>query len=236
MKFKSSKQTAIVFFAQSSIEEVKHKKIANGISLFSALTKKTLDTIYKSKLPFFHFTEQEQVGNTFGERFTNAISSVYDLGYERVIAIGNDTPQLTKHHLLKAAQEISENKTVLGLSLDGGFYLMGFHKAQFNAHLFKNLSWQTNALKEQVFTWIKANKINVLKLNALKDIDTEKDVFTISSLYILRNSSFYILLLQFVQETKNIFYYIQNIVISSTKSVFYNKGSPFLQLQHPFFN
>ncbi|WP_299430944.1 DUF2064 domain-containing protein [uncultured Maribacter sp.] len=231
MKFKSSKQTAIVFFAQSSIEEVKHKKIANGISLFSALTKKTLDTISKSKLPFFHFTEQEQVGNTFGERFTNAISSVYNLGYENVITIGNDTPQLTTSQLLKAAKEISENKTVLGLSADGGFYLMGLSKNQFNASFFKNLSWQTNSLQKEVFSWANASQITIFKLKTFKDIDAEKDVFTITSLYSLRNSRFYILLLQFVQEAKNIFYYLQNIVISSTKRVFYNKGSPSLQLQ-----
>lgn len=227
MEILKPKHTAIVFFANSSEEELKHKKIHNGSNLFQTLTKKTLQTIKKSGIPYFHFTEQEQNGNSFGERFTNAIQSVFELGYEQVITIGNDTPLLTKKHLLQAATNISPEQSVLGASVDGGFYLMGFHKTQFQAEFFTNLPWQTKQLQKQVYNWASRSSINLYKLNVLRDIDTVKDISIISSLYTINSTRINTLFLEILKiPKKTILTYLSIKTSNISPETFFNKGSP----------
>ena len=48
-------RTAILVFAHSSQEELKHKKITNGTSLFDALTQQALKTVQRAGIPYFHF-------------------------------------------------------------------------------------------------------------------------------------------------------------------------------------
>ncbi len=97
----------------SSEEELKHKPIVNGQKLFDALTNITLKTVKKTKLPYFHFTEKEQVGASFGTRFSNAIQEIIAKGFENVIAIGNDTPKLTAATILKAEKELNKTRLFL---------------------------------------------------------------------------------------------------------------------------
>ena len=97
--------TAILFFANSAEEDFARKKFDyRAVSLFQDLTQHTLKTIESTGLPFFHFTEKEQLGNTFGERFAHAFASLFALGYTKVISVGNDSPNLTAQHILKAQE------------------------------------------------------------------------------------------------------------------------------------
>ncbi|MGB5435124.1 MAG: DUF2064 domain-containing protein, partial [Maribacter sp.] len=114
--------TAILVFALSSEEEQKRKKIRNGDRLFSALSEHSLNIVAKTGLPYFHYTEKEQVGDSFGERFTNAIQEVFNRGFKQIITIGNDSPQLKISHIQRAAVLLDHNKSVIGPSADGGFY------------------------------------------------------------------------------------------------------------------
>jgi len=168
--------TAVLVFANSSKEEIKHKAIAKGNVLFSALTDHTLKTVKKSKLPYFHFSEKQQIGATFGERFINAIQAVFNKGYDQVITIGNDTPQLQASHIIKASNELRAKKFVLGASTDGGFYIMGIHKSQFNAAVFKKLAWQTSNLSKQIVRLIAISAVEIVQFKTLHDIDSLSDI------------------------------------------------------------
>jgi len=172
-------KTAILIFALSSHEELKCKKIHGAKDLFEALSRHTQNTVKKTELPYFHFTEKEQQGSSFGERFTNAIKSVYDKGFEQVITIGNDSPHLKASQILETARTISKNKAVLGPSKDGGFYLMGLHKVNFDAKVFKNLPWQSAMLLKHLKTELLSNAIELASLHALHDIDHLHDLKTI---------------------------------------------------------
>ena len=172
-------KTAILIFALSSHEELKCKKIHGAKDLFEALSRHTQNTVKKTELPYFHFTEKEQQGSSFGERFTNAIQSVYDKGFEQVITIGNDSPHLQASQILETARTISKNKAVLGPSKDGGFYLMGLHKVNFNPKAFKNLPWQSSMLLNHLKTELLSNTIELASLHALHDIDHLHDLKTI---------------------------------------------------------
>ncbi len=171
--------TAILVFANSSQEEARQKAIPQSRKLFDSLTEQTLKTVEKSKLPYFHFSENQQLGDTFGERFTNAIEAVFQKGYEHVITIGNDAPQLKVSHIWEAEKQLHSKKFVLGPSTDGGFYLMGLHRSEFELIEFKKLAWQTSSLYKQLFDQISKTNTRVFRLEYLSDIDTAEDIKSI---------------------------------------------------------
>jgi len=183
MKIHEQHSTAILVFANSSFEEMRRKKIDCGNQLFDALTRHTLKTVENTGLPFFHFTEDEQKGNSFGERFTNAIQYVFGKGYEKIITVGNDSPHLTKKHILSAVSQLEDGKSVLGPSADGGFYLMGLHRSDFEKSDFEKLSWQTSKIRTEVADLLSIRPQERHLLPTLFDIDSVWDI------KIIRNTS-----------------------------------------------
>lgn len=219
-------KTAILVFANSSQEEVKHKSIANGEQLFESLTSQTLYTVVKSRLPYFHFSETQQVGNTFGERFTNAIQTVFNKGFDKVITIGNDSPQLKVSHILEAEQQLNNNKFVLGPSTDGGFYLMGMKKSQFNAPLFQKLAWQTTLLSKQLLRLVTTTNVSVFRLETLFDIDTVRDIKSIITYAFQLPKTILKILLTILNASKGKYCHTSLFHHKLHSRTYHNKGSP----------
>jgi len=220
------KEVAILIFANSSAEELNHKRIPKSSRFFEALTEQTLATAKKTKLPYFHVTERHQIGGSFGERFSNAIQSIFDKGYERIITIGNDAPHLKASQIIQTAKELTEGKTVLGPSADGGFYLMGLHKAQFNASEFKKLSWQTDTLLQEVSVLLNVKSNKSIRLQTLFDIDDLADLKLFSARF--KNipeklfAQIRLLLLKAVENFRFLLLFFEN----QLHKTFRNKGSP----------
>mgnify|MGYP003624532411 FL=1 len=219
-------KTAILIFAYSSEEEVKHKQIIHGDRLFNSLTARTIKTVEKSKLPYFHYSEKHQVGYTFGERFSNAIQTIFDKGYDNVITIGNDSPQLKTEHLFKACIALDANKVVFGPSTDGGFYLMGLNKFQFNSLQFKNLPWQTSHIRNAILQ-IEALKDSAVSfLPALMDVDSVEDIKAIVNYIYILSQEVLVILLSILQGAKKVIKDFLALFYYNTLTVLFNKGSP----------
>lgn len=218
--------TAVLVFAYSPLEEMLHKQIPKGDPFFNELTAHTLKTVEKSGLSYFHFTEHEQRGSNFGERFTNAIQAIFDHGFDKVITMGNDTPELKASQIINAAVHLDQQEFVLGQSTDGGFYLMGIHKTQFDADKFLEIPWQTNRTAAAVLHLIKENNTPIVTLESLSDLDCISDV-----LYFLNSNSKISTelraLLHSIIGIKSlpIKYKENNFSLTYGKS-YYNKGSP----------
>lgn len=221
-------KTAILVFANSAKTELLHKPILKGEVLFEGLTQETLQKVKATGLPYFHISDKEQEGDSFGERFTKAIQTVFANGFENIITIGNDTPQLKTVHLIKANTALEEGKTVLGPSLDGGFYLMGIQKSNFNQETFKRLPWQRFNLFNKIATLLNVTDSLLYKLPILSDIDTITDVKRLASYRKSISSAILKLLtilLQLGKEIETIFLSIFLIIFLQLPS---NKGSPAL--------
>ena len=224
----NSNKTAILIFANSAKKESSDKRFNKSEALFDTLNKQTIAKVKRSGLPYFHFSEKEQIGSTFGERYTNAIQFVYNQGFENIITIGNDTPHLQTRQLIKTAQELKDNPIVLGPSRDGGYYLMGLHKSQFNAETFLKLPWQTSGLTQSISRLLSAKKINVVFLKVLQDIDTINDVKTLINSFSNLSKTLISILLAVVTSEKAIIQKIHSLVSSFQKENYFNKGSPVL--------
>ena len=219
------RKTAILIFANTAEKEAERKGFLSA-EIFSALNKHTFKIVEKSNIPYFHISENNQVGCTFGERFANAIASIFYKGFENVITIGNDTPHLKTQHLLNTLQKLATKDMVLGPSKDGGFYLMGIKSNHFNKEMFLNLPWQTNSLRQSLSQLLNSKNLNTLFLEPLNDIDSKEDLqFIIHS-----SRAFSSTILKLLQE---LFFacmpsfYLQQVHYSATSfSQNFNKGSP----------
>ncbi|SDS24508.1 DUF2064 domain-containing protein [Gramella sp. MAR_2010_147] len=217
--------SAVLIFANSAQKEILKKGILSP-ELFDKLNEQVLKTVKKSGLEYFLITENEQKGNSFGERFSNAIQEIFDKGYDHVISIGNDTPQLTSAHLKQASELLLDHKIVLGPSMDGGFYLMGIHKSLFRRTQFLKLPWQTTSLVKCVKRLIQKSGVASYRLEKLQDIDHAEDLNSL--LHIFNGVSVGIrrIIVHFLKRRFSFFEKKQIIEKSSYLHSFYNKGSP----------
>ena len=173
-----SPNTAVLVFIRDEQEEARlklfHAKrcFRSSLQMVRTLNRHVRSITRQAGLPTFIIKGDQQVGADFGERFTNAVESIFEAGYERVIAIGNDCLSLTATHLQMIAAELERGKAlVIGPAKDGGAYAIGIQQSAFDKSAFEQLPWQT----EQVFAAL-VNYIENLKaawscLPAAMDVD-----------------------------------------------------------------
>lgn len=164
--------TALLLFVRNEQEEARCKPLASSrqtsTALFRQFNRHALQQARRTGLPLFTIQGDQQIGATFGERLANAYQTVFDLGYERVIAIGNDCLELNTHLLLEAAHQLEHHPMVLGPTDDGGAYLIGLQRAAFYSATFANLPWQTDTVYEALLTLAEGT---IAVLSASFDID-----------------------------------------------------------------
>lgn len=127
--------TAIIYFARSASEDLKQNRFSGSRfhhQLITKLHRHTLKSIQSTALPVLYFNEENQVGNDLAERLANAFSQAFANGYQNVIAVGNDTPDLDASLIVQAADALASGNAVLGPARDGGNYLIGLRKVDFN--------------------------------------------------------------------------------------------------------
>lgn len=139
--------TALLLFVRDEREEAQLKPLAGNRSasaaLFRCFNALARQQARKTGLPLFVVKGQQQQGRSFGERFANALESIYDRGFERVIALGNDCLQLQPSHILQAAELMQRHGLVLGPAVDGGVYILGISRTVYEREAFIALPWQT---------------------------------------------------------------------------------------------
>ncbi len=173
-EIKKIESYAILIFAKSADFESDCKRIASSkkrnVSLWNKLNQKTLKIAQNSKIPYFISDENSQKGKNFGEKIANSIQIIFEKGFEKVIVIGNDCPELKTSHLKKAQLELQKNDLVFGPDFKGGIYLLGISKNDFNAADFKNFCWQSKQLNQN-FNDFYGNK-KTFTLPYLNDFDS----------------------------------------------------------------
>lgn len=178
----NQKNTALLVFSLSVEMESKRKFIFDNphkkenAAFFNLLIHQTKELASRSGVDVFWMDEHQQSGQNFSDRFANAFQYLFDKGYENIVSIGNDCPDLSHVILQDAITDLNANKVVLGPSKDGGVYLLGFNKAAFDRSKFIALPWQTTALKSGLETYFNSQGISLAIRDELMDLDTLNDV------------------------------------------------------------
>lgn len=138
-----TKELIIVFVKNIKLGKVKTrlaKTIGNqaAFEVYSELVKitetATQNTTFDKRIYFSdaivetkwgtHF-KAVQHGENLGERMKNAFKKGFEDGYERIILIGSDLPDINSTHLEAGLQALKQNEIVFGPAIDGGYYLIG---------------------------------------------------------------------------------------------------------------
>lgn len=115
-----------------------------------------------------------QRGNDLGERMKDAFQRGFDLGYQRIIGIGTDLPDLNAAVMAGGLEKLISYDTVFGPSEDGGYYLIGMNRMI--PQIFENKPWSTDTLLDLTLSELDELGISSSKLRMLNDIDTIEDL------------------------------------------------------------
>lgn len=172
-----NRQTAILIFTRTAQEEAQLKwskqvgSTTNSCHIAQTLIQHTRQVAKATGYPVLEITSPQQQGASFGERLSYAVQQVWEAGFEQVLIVGTDTPELNSPLLQKAAQQISPTQSVLGAATDGGAYLIGLHSHQFKAQEFAALPWQEAHLYEVLSNHLSAEAPCLQVKPLLSDID-----------------------------------------------------------------
>ena len=115
-----------------------------------------------------------QQGVDLGERMKNAFKKGFEDGYERIVLIGSDLPDITANHINKGLDALKINEVVFGPAEDGGYYLIGLSKM--HNFVFDNKPWSKTHLLEETLSELKDKQVTFTTLEVLNDIDNYEDL------------------------------------------------------------
>lgn len=111
----------------------------------------------------------KQEGNGLGERMYNACKFAKDNGASKTVVIGSDSPDLPLSAIKEAFVLLSHADVVLGPSFDGGYYLIGMKRPDFE--LFKGISWSSRTVFKDTIRNAGKLKNSVALLEKRYDVD-----------------------------------------------------------------
>ncbi|CAI5977303.1 unnamed protein product [Closterium sp. NIES-64] len=119
-----------------------------------------------------------QVGGDVGARMQAAFQHVLGLGYQRVVVIGTDIPDVDGVTVAAALSALRNHQVVFGPALDGGYYLLGLTAVL--PCLFHGIEWSTDRVLQQSLSALHTNGVADVSpldlLPRLRDIDTVHDL------------------------------------------------------------
>lgn len=121
-----------------------------------------------------HFHKKEQQGADLGLRMYNAFAETFAQGHQNVIIIGSDCYALTAELVQTAFDQLHHCDAVIGPATDGGYYLLGLNRPV--PDIFEDIAWSTNSVAAATMGKLYGLGCSVSMLQALPDIDEEKDV------------------------------------------------------------
>lgn len=116
---------------------------------------------------------QSQGEGDLGVRMARSIASACQSA-DRVILSGTDCPKLTADILAQAFEYLLDRDLVLGVALDGGYYLIGMRQPQ--PELFVDVDWGTDRVLQQTIDIANSLNLSIGYLPPLADIDRPEDL------------------------------------------------------------
>ncbi len=149
-----------------------------------AITEKATSTIDVDKVIYFSdaivetkwekIEKRIQFGVDLGARMNSAFSDGFNLGYESIVLIGSDLPDISAAIIENGFNELEKSDMVFGPAEDGGYYLIGMNKL--HSFIFKEKPWSQSHLLDVSLNELTKNNIGFSLLEILNDIDTYEDL------------------------------------------------------------
>ena len=179
MSLSTTARVAILLFTRSAGEEGARKRFlshgtrADNAAVAARLIDHATATAHRAGVDVVCVDSTQQAGGTFGQRLTGAVRATFARGYDHLLIIGNDCPQLSEALLRQAVAAVQATGAVLGPATDGGVYLLGVSRTLFDQGVGQGLPWQTRHLSAALRRQLRQLEAVVHQLPVLADIDDE---------------------------------------------------------------
>ena len=117
-----------------------------------------------------------QRGRDLGQRMKHAFMEVFSEDYRGAILIGADLPDLPSSIFKEALDSLRSHEVVLGPSVDGGYYLIGFRDNTLVPAVFEGIPWGTEHVFRDTLSKLRDHKRGVYILPPWNDVDTIEDL------------------------------------------------------------
>ena len=176
MRLPTESATAILLFALPDAVEAGRKTVARQSRVvWRAIRTLTQAKARVSGLPLLNSNRLISHQGTFGEQMSSALVAAFAQGYEHIICIGNDCPDLSVTDLRRAARALANGETPIGADRRGGVYMAGFSRAQFDAQTLTQLPWQTNQLADALRQYANRWQAIIAELPVRADVNVRVD-------------------------------------------------------------
>ena len=176
----ANNQTAVLLFALPDSIEAGRKVVARQSRVvWQSMRALTRAKVRAAGLPLLESARLIDHQGTFGEQISAAVTAVFARGYERVICVGNDCPDLSIVDLRRAAYALATGQLPIGADQRGGVYLLSFSKAQFNPDALTHLPWQTAQLATALREYLTSHGYRPADLPTRSDINQRIDATSV---------------------------------------------------------
>jgi rSAM/selenodomain-associated transferase 1 len=172
----SPKEAAQLSFAfiQDTLLAASDVPGADGLLFYAP--EKAFPFFRKLAPPAFVLLPQE--GNDFTDRCARSVQIAFERGYDRIVQIGTDTPQLCSCHMEHAFSELNDFDMVFGPTRDGGYYLLALKKPEIS--IYEGVVMGERTVFEKMLSNAKKNHMTVKILPEWVDADTHADLMVLA--------------------------------------------------------
>jgi uncharacterized protein len=117
---------------------------------------------------------QQQPTGDLGDRMCAAMKSAFSKGYQAVVIVGTDCPDLDASLLAQSFRALQHHQLAIGPAIDGGYYLIGLQSLV--PELFVGIHWSTATVLQETLEIADQLDLKPLLLPCLPDIDVPQDL------------------------------------------------------------
>lgn len=115
-----------------------------------------------------------QSGENLGARMLNAFAKVFEAGYKSCVLIGSDIPEIRAQEITEALDHLEEDDIVIGPSADGGYWMIGMHRA--HSCLFERREFSHDSVLKELSASAQDAGLSVRICTWHQDMDTPSDL------------------------------------------------------------
>ncbi len=155
------------------LKDILEKAQQLDVSLFLFYTPRDEEQLLQ-KVVGSRFVCLPQFGQDLGQKMKNAIGSVLRMGYEKVLLMGSDIPQIHPETLQNAFDNLDNKDIVIHPTLDGGYYLIGMKK-EYDS-IWEIERYGTNTVIYDTLQHMKNERLSTAVGQMYYDVDDEEDL------------------------------------------------------------
>jgi len=115
-----------------------------------------------------------QHGADPGERMARVSENLFEMGAEKVLITGSDSPQLHPSIFRAALELLNKKQVVLGPTFDGGYYMVGMRNP--HPEIFNGINWGGPTVYREMVKILIESKVDWQELELSYDIDSPQNL------------------------------------------------------------